>query len=104
METCSKNEAACALDCLKGVHTPHVQCIACMACKWVARRAEKYIADEGCEDAKDDIDALCVRAFGEGLEALACSEGFNSYCPTLVEWIEKEYYSPRRVCKLLKLC
>ena len=32
METCIKQEAACALDCLKSVHTPHVRSAKCSVC------------------------------------------------------------------------
>jgi hypothetical protein len=32
MEKCIKEEGACALDCLKSVHSPHVRSLKCSAC------------------------------------------------------------------------
>ena len=31
-KTCLKQEAACALDCLKSVHSPHVKSLQCSTC------------------------------------------------------------------------
>ena len=112
MPTCTQQEAACALDCLK---SPEVEEAAaaevefsfkCSACKLAAGKIQGIIAKMGCGMSDVAITVACETVFlgPEDPVADICAAGFIAACPTLLSWIEKKTFSPDRACGLVRLC
>ena len=111
IKECSKQEAVCALDCLKSVqvkhsHSPHLKSLKCSACQFAAGKIEGVIARSGCGLADAGMTAACQTAFGGPEDPLAdiCTIGFIRACPTLAGWIAKKAFSPIKACQLIHLC
>ncbi len=107
MATCSKQEAACALDCLKSTKVEmQFSQIECSLCKAGAGQIEGLIAKWGCGASDVAITAACETIFGGPEDPIAdfCAAGFIASCPTLLKWIEGKVFSPAKACTLVKLC
>ena len=106
MATCLKQEAACALDCLKSVQTPKVSTLKCTGCQYAAGKIEGVIAKYGCRAADGPIVGACELFLGGPEDPLAdiCAVGFVKACPTLAGWIEKKVFSPVKACQLIHMC
>lgn len=110
MESCLKAQAACALDCLKGVqvkkHHPHVKSLKCSACKLAAGKIESILNKFGCGAADAGMTAACEAVFLGPEDPLAdiCAAGFIAACPTLLSWVENHVYSTDKACALIHMC
>ena len=113
MEQCTKNEASCALDCLKGIAVQHnknvnpsVKSIKCTACKFAAGKIQNIINKFGCGLADGAITAACEVAFGGPEDPLAdlCAIGFISACPKLAKMIEQKTYTSDKACSIVHMC
>jgi hypothetical protein len=111
MEACIKQEAACALDCLKSVqvkrsHSPNLKSLKCSACQFAAGKIEGVIASRGCVLADAGMTVACQTAFGGPEDPFAdiCTVGFITACPTLAGWITKKAFSPLKACQLIHMC
>ena len=107
MATCSKQEAACALDCLKSTEVAQqVSSVSCTLCKAGAGQIEGIIAKWGCGAADTAITLACEGIFlgPEDPVADVCAAGFIAACPTLLKWIEGKIFTPTKACTLVRLC
>ena len=105
MATCSKQEAGCALDCLKST-VEVTQTAKCSICKAGIGAIEQLIASKGCNVAGPALDAACAGIFAgpEDPATILCITGVIKYCPTILKWIEGKMYSPTKACTQLKIC
>jgi hypothetical protein len=97
MPTCSKQEAACALDCLKS--TTEVAkydeiadvdfSLKCYLCKSGAGKIKGVISKLGCKASSVAITLACETIFLGPIDPIAdiCAIGFIAACPTLLKWI-----------------
>lgn len=110
MFTCSQQEAACALDCLKSVEVAQVDnvdfSLKCTLCQAGAGKIEGAIAKLGCGASDVAITLACETIFlgPEDPVADACAVGFIAACPTLLKWIQGKIFSPSKACSLVHLC
>ena len=89
MFTCSQQEAACALDCLKSVEVKFSDKEKCIYCLIVAKRSKRTIDNKGCLLADIDIAYQCEKIYGpRDPFADKCNIAFNEACPTFAIWIE----------------
>ena len=105
MPTCTQQEAACALDCLKSVsQTPNS--LWCSLCQTVAGKAEGIIASKGCLLADAAVDTICETVGGGPLDPFsdACAIAFDAACPTFLSWIKKKIFSPIKACQFIHMC
>ena len=106
LTTCSKQEAACALDCLKSTEVAQqVSSVSCTLCKAGARQIKRIIANWGCGTTDRAITLACKNFIGpEDSVADVCAAGFIAACPTLLKWIEGKIFTPTKACTLVRLC
>ena len=113
MLTCSQQEAACALDCLKSTamvtmadEIPDVASIKCSLCHFAAGKVSGIISKLGCTAGRVAIAAACEAVFGGPLDPISdiCAAGFWAACPTLLSWIRNKTYSNDKACHLIRLC
>ena len=90
MFTCSQQEAACALDCLKSVEVKFSDKQKCIYCQTVASRSKNIIGTKGCLLADIDIAYQCENVGYGPRDPFAdeCNIAFNEACPTFAIWIE----------------
>jgi hypothetical protein len=91
MFTCSQQEAACALDCLKSAEVEVSVSVWCGRCMdFVAPQAEALIRRKGClrAEAEGDFDALCGPISSTDMFPKTCAWGLRTGCPTLAKMIE----------------
>ena len=113
MATCSKQEAACALDCLKSTEVAKVEevedvefSIKCSLCKAAAGKIQGIISKLGCGASRVAIGLACEAIFfgPEDPIADACAIGFYAACPTLLKWIQGKVFTTDKACHLVHLC
>lgn len=115
MVQCTKDEASCALECLKQVkatpvaqkqHHPHVASLKCTACKIAAGKIEGVINKYGCGVSDVAIGGVCETVFGGPEDPVAdvCAAGFVTACPSLASWIEGKVFTTEKACHLVRLC
>lgn len=113
MATCTKQEAACALDCLKSVEVAEVEevedvefSIKCSLCKAGAGKIQSVISKMGCGASDVAITLACETIFlgPEDPIADACAAGFIAACPTLLSWIQNKVFSSSKACSLVHMC
>ena len=110
MATCSKQEAGCALDCLKSTEVAEVEnvefSIKCKLCEVAAGKIQGVIAKLGCGASDVAITLACETVFlgPEDPVADICAAGFIAACPTLLKWIQGKIFSTSKACSLVHLC
>ena len=104
MLTCSQQQAACALDCLKSVTAaPTNKCDVCIS---RVTTASQLISDLDCNLTKAQIKDACMKIGAETTAAFQtkCNAAFPKYCPTLKRMIKEKNFEPAKVCKSMGRC
>ena len=121
LEVCFKQEAACALDCLKTSsvkqhahshsHTHSqsksidIKNATCKACEFAAGKVFEVIKREDCKNATAKFSTICKVGF-RGVEdkIQACTAGFVGSCYLYQFKIKYTKFTPLAACKDIDMC
>jgi hypothetical protein len=109
MATCLQEEAACALDCLKGVKVqkhPSVKYNLCSACKEAVTEVATLVSKATCTEAQSSITEVCDNFFGVSGTALTreCYFEFAEACPSIKKWVQDKAFDADLACLLMEMC